>query len=182
LVEDTKDYYTQDYVTQHVWYLGEETYALPDEEDCDAPPCECDAGGSWEAGMPVGDPEVDPAEPGVIMLGNPSSGDRYRQEFLAEEAEDWGAVLRLNATVSIDFDDIEDCLMTREWTPIEPGEIEHKFYCPSADTGNPQPGGLMFIEELKGKTVYVEYVGSTFGFLPGEDDAAFPSSDLDCTL
>jgi hypothetical protein len=145
LVEDTKDYHTQDYVTQNVWYLGEETYALPDEDDCEAPPCECDAGGSWEAGLPVGDPEVEPAEAGVIMLGSPSQGDRYPQEFLADEAEDWGAVLRLNARVSIDFGDFENCLMTREWTPIEPGEIEHKFYCPSAATGNVYPGGLMYV-------------------------------------
>ena len=56
--------------------------------------------------------------------------------------------------------------MTREWTPLEPGEIEHKFYCPQ--DGNFGPG-LVFIEELKGKTVYVEYVGpGPFG-APGED-------------
>ena len=61
--------------------------------------------------------------------------------------------------------------MTREWTPLEPGEIEHKFYCPQAGNFGP---GLMFIEELKGKTVYVEYVGTDFTFdLPGDADDGF---------
>ena len=116
------------------------------------------------------------------MLGSPSSGDRYKQEYWEDEAEDWGAVLRLNAKVSIDYLDseFEDCLMTREWTPLEPGEIEHKFYCP--EDGNPGPG-LMFIEELKGKTVYVEYIGADFGApAPGEGDPSFPSLALDCTM
>ena len=36
------------------------------------------------------------------------------------------------------------------WTPLEPGEIEHKYYAPGV--------GLVFIEELKGKTVEVELV------------------------
>lgn len=200
LVEDTKDYHVQDNaVPGNVWYFGEETYALPDPEDCPFPPCSCDDGGSWEAGLPAGDPALPPAEPGIIMLGNPESGDRYRQELLEDEAEDWGAVLRLNARVAIDYMDseFEDCLMTKEWTPLEPGQIEHKFYCPGP--GNPN-AGLMFIEELKGKTVYVEYVGSDFGSLgiplplPGETDVvplgtdplpdpwgAFPSPALNCT-
>ena len=38
----------------------------------------------------------------------------------------------------------------KEWTPLAPGEIEHKYYAPGV--------GLVFIEELKGKTVMVELV------------------------
>jgi hypothetical protein len=189
LVEDTKDYHAQYIaVPGNVWYFGEETYSLLDEEECPFPPCTCDDSGSWEAGLPIGDPEVDPAEPGIIMLGDPQSGDRYQQEYLEDEAEDWGAVVRLNARVAIDYMDseFEECLMTREWTPLEPGHVEHKFYCPDA--------GLMFIEELKERTVYVEYVGPDFsslgiGPLPGESDVvplgipwgAFPSPALNCT-
>lgn len=163
LAEDTLDYYAMD--TDHnVWYFGEDTWSIDDESE---PPV-CTDDGAWEAG-------VDEAEPGTVMLGSPKSGNRYQQEYWEDEAEDWGAVLRLNAKVSIEFGDFEDCLMTREWTPLEPGEIEHKFYCPQ--DGNFGPG-LMFIEELKGKTVYVEYVGSDFDFdLPGdaEDGFEFPA-------
>ena len=38
----------------------------------------------------------------------------------------------------------------KEWTPLAPGEIVHKYYPPGV--------GLVFIEELKEKTVMVELV------------------------
>jgi hypothetical protein len=177
LVEDTHDYHAQEIASKRVWYFGEESWSADDEGDCTTE-------GSWEAGLPVGDPEVDPAEPGIIMLGDPTPGDRYQQEYLEDEAEDWGAVLRLNGKVSTDLDDYYDCLITKEWTPLEPGEVEHKFYCLSSDAGGANSNkGLVFIEELKGRTVYVEYIGSDFGAnspLPGENDATFPSTALDC--
>jgi len=166
LVEDTHDFVAQD-DDENIWYFGEDTWAAHDEE-------ECDSAGSWQAG-------TNEAVPGIVMLGSPKSGNRYQQEFLADQAEDWGAVLRLNAAVSIDFGEFEDCLAIREWTPLEPGQIEHKYYCPMQD--GLAPGGLTYIEELKEKTLHVEYVGSVFPFgaLPGEGDA-FPSSALDCDL
>ena len=71
--------------------------------------------------------------------------------------------------------------MTREWTPLEPGEVEHKFYCPEPDNLGP---GLVFIEELKGKTVYVEYIGPDFGITaPGAFDP-FPALETagSCTI
>jgi hypothetical protein len=160
LAEDTLDYYAMESVAQNIWYFGEDTWSIDEESEF------CTDDGAWLAGE-------DEAEAGIVMLGSPSSGDRYQQEYWEDEAEDWGAVLRLNAKVSIDYGDFEDCLMTREWTPLEPGEIEHKFYCP--EEGNPGPG-LMFIEELKGKTVYVEFIGEDFGddSAPGEG-LAFPA-------
>jgi len=180
LVEDTKDYYAQS-GSGIVYYFGEETYSLPDEGEGPA----CSSEGSWEAGV-VGE-AGNPAEPGIIMLAEPESGDRYQQEYLEDEAEDWGAVTQVGAKVDIDFGEYPDCVKTREWTPLEPGHVEHKFYCPF-EGENPGPAGLMFIEELKGKTVNVEYIGSDFGAigpLPGEDDVplpdTFPSDDMDCT-
>jgi hypothetical protein len=151
---------------QNIWYFGEDTWSIDEDTGL------CTEDGAWLAGE-------DDAEAGIVMLGSPSSGDRYKQEYWEDEAEDWGAVLRLNAKVSIEYGDFEGCLMTREWTPLEPGEVEHKFYCP--EDGNSGPG-LMFIEELKGKTVYVEYIGSNFdnGPAPGEGDLSFPASALGC--
>jgi hypothetical protein len=67
-----------------------------------------------------------------------------------DEAEDMGKVQRLNASVSIDYGDYKDCLKTKEWTPLDPGAIEHKFYAPGV--------GLVYIEELKEKTVRVELI------------------------
>jgi hypothetical protein len=122
--------------------MGEETVAYDDEGKCltDA--------GAWEAGE-------DDAEAGIVILGTPIKGLAYQQEYLEDEAEDMGKVLNLNVTVELEsFGPFTDCLKTKEWTPLERGHVEHKFYCPVG-------GGLMLINELHGKTVRVEYIGDS---------------------
>ncbi len=141
LMEETTDRYAQD-DDDNIWYMGEDTLAYDDEEDCLT-----DEGG-WEPG-------VDDAEAGIVVLGDPVEGLAYQQEFLEDEAEDMGKVLKLAVTVELEsFGPFTDCLKTKEWTPLERGHVEHKFYCPVG-------GGLMLINELHGKTVRVEYIGST---------------------
>jgi hypothetical protein len=44
-------------------------------------------------------------------------------------------------------------MKTKEWTPLERGAIEHKFYRSVGGVGE-----LVLIEQLKGKTVIVELV------------------------
>lgn len=63
------------------------------------------------------------------------------------ETEDWGKVLNFK------YEDDLICMKTKEWTPLEPGEVEHKFYCSDGNNGE-----LVLIEELKGKTVIVELI------------------------
>ena len=172
MAEDTLDYYAQD-VNGVLWYFGEDTWAWDDEAE------ECSDEGGWEAGSPENDPEIDPAQAGIVMLANPKSGDRYKQELLVDEAEDWGAVLRLNASVSIELGEFSDCLITKEWTPLEPGEIEHKYYCLTPASNGTGPG-LVFIEELKGKTLNVELINNLPGDFPGDSDVPFPSPELGC--
>ena len=147
LEEETLDWYAQDNAG-NIWYFGEDTLSYGDEEECP------DAGGSWQAGE-------DGAEAGVIMLAEPRVGDAYQQEFFEDEAEDRGKVLRLNATVAIEVGTFAGCLKTKEWSPLSPGSVEHKYYCPSG-------GGLMLVNELHGGTVRVEFIGST---LPAGDFA-----------
>jgi hypothetical protein len=65
-----------------------------------------------------------------------------------------------------------DCLHTKEYTPLSPGEVEHKFYCRLSQGGV----GLTLINELKGKTRRVEYVGT--GLPAGTYPSSFPTSDL----
>jgi hypothetical protein len=155
LTEDTEDYYSQD-IFGNIWYFGEATRALDPET------LECSSEGSWLAG---GAP-TPAAEPGIIMLARPRPGLRYRQELAEDVAEDMAAVLRVNASVSIAIGEFNRCLKTKEWTPLAPGEIEHKFYCFDAQ-GN--SAGLVLIEELKGKTVKVEFIGDSLpAAFPGE--------------
>jgi hypothetical protein len=140
LMEETIDRYAQDN-DGNIWYLGETTEAYDDEELC------LTEEGAWQAGD-------DDAEAGIVMLGNPIEGLGYQQEYLEDEAEDMGKVLELGVTVELEYleSTFVDCLKTKEWTPLERGHIEHKFYCPAA-------GGLMLINEKHGKTVRVEYIG-----------------------
>ena len=140
LIEDTKDWFAQD-VDGNVWYFGEATKSYDNGN--------VSTEGSWEAGADVaGIGEV--AKAGIVMLANPMPGLSYMQEYYKDVAEDMASVLRLNATVSIGFGDFDNCLKTKEWSPLEPGTIEHKYYAPGV--------GLVYVEELKGKTVRVELV------------------------
>jgi hypothetical protein len=112
VAEDTFDWYAQD--TQgNVWYLGEDTKEYADGE--------VSTEGSWEAG-------VDGAEAGVVVPGSPEVGQSYRQEHYAGEAEDAGEILSLDEWVEVPFGPFRDVLMTKDWTPLEPDVLEHKFY------------------------------------------------------
>jgi hypothetical protein len=112
VVEDTYDWYEQDR-DGNVWYLGEAT-----EEYADG---EVSTEGSWEAG-------ADGAEAGILLPGAPEVGQAYRQEYYAGEAEDEGAILSLDEWVEVPLGSFEDVLMTKDWTPLEPDVLEHKFY------------------------------------------------------
>ena len=114
LAEDTLDWFAQD-TAGNVWYFGEDTKEL------DANGNVISTEGSWQAG-------VNGAQPGVVMEADPRVGDTYQQEFSAGVAEDKATVLALNKTVNIPFGSFKDCLETEEFTPLEPGAIEHKFY------------------------------------------------------
>jgi hypothetical protein len=157
LAEETEDWFAQD-DAGNIWYLGEDTIAWDDEEDC------LSTGGAWEAGE-------DGAQAGVVILGSPRVGQSYQQEFYEGEAEDRAKVLRLGVPVSIEFGDYDGCMKTKEYTPLEPGGIEHKYYCRLSQGGL----GLMLIEELKGKTKIVEYVGTT---RPAGLPDDFPTAEL----
>ena len=127
--EVTYDWYAQD-GEQNIWYMGEHTF-------------DGDFGGSFVAGC-------DGAEAGIVILGDPRKGDFYNQEFYEDEAEDWGKVLTFKRAA----DDV--CMKTKEWTPLERGAIEHKFYCSDGDVG-----ALTQIREVSGgKTVIVNLVAS----------------------
>ncbi|MEZ5335741.1 MAG: hypothetical protein R2741_11130 [Methanolobus sp.] len=113
LVEDTFDWYANDN-EGNVWYFGE------DSKEYDDGKLESTAG-SWEAGF-------DGAEPGILMKADPQVGDVYQQEYYEGEAEDMAEVMSLEASVSVEYGSFDNCLQTKEWTPLEPGVEEHKYY------------------------------------------------------
>jgi hypothetical protein len=114
LIEDTRDYFAQN-SEGDVWYFGEDV-------DNYEGGVIVDHGGSWLAG-------VDSAQPGIIMEAHPKPGDTYWEEFYAGVAEDMAKVESLHKKVSVPFGDFEDCLRTRNVSPLEPGVVEYKYYC-----------------------------------------------------
>lgn len=115
LVEDTFDWYAQD-DRGNVWYFGEATKELGPSGNV------ISTEGSWEAG-------VDGAKPGIIMEAHPRVGDRYRQEFAPDVAEDMAQVLPLkDDDLCVRYGCFDDLLLTKEWTPLEPDVVEHKYY------------------------------------------------------
>lgn len=119
LTEDTKDWYAQD-KHGNVWYFGEESKEIVNGKIASTK-------GSWEAG-------VDGAKPGIVMKANPQEGDSYRQEYYKGEAEDMAQVIALGVKIKVKFGSFSDCLQTRDWSPLEPGNDEYKYYCP--EVGN----------------------------------------------
>lgn len=116
LEEDTRDWYAQD-DAGNVWYMGEtvDNYnpdgTLRDHE------------GSWEAG-------INNAKAGIIMLADLKQGTSYQQEFAPDIAEDKAKIEALGITVEVPFNTYENCLKTKEWSDLEKGTIEYKFYAP----------------------------------------------------
>lgn len=131
-IEDTTDWYAEDSLN-NVWYFGEIAQNFNEEgivENVD---------GSWTAG-------VEGAKPGIIMYANPGKhiGETYRQEFALGEAEDNAKVIEL-----VQFSALKQkypilgmlpnnlgiigstkILHTQDFTALEPGNIEDKYYAP----------------------------------------------------
>ena len=114
LEEKTLDYYTQ-HKNGDVWYFGEDTATLDESGKVTS------TDGTWHAG-------VDGAVPGVFMEADPVVGHSFRQEYLKGHAEDHFEVLDLSASVTVPYGTFHDALLTKEWTPLEPDVLDHKFY------------------------------------------------------
>ncbi len=91
--------------------------------------------GSWEAG-------VDGAKPGIIMPADPKVGQSYYQEYYPGEVMDMARVLSLDASVTVPYGSFDHALESREWTPLQPGFSEKKYYVAGVGPlGNPRDQG-----------------------------------------
>ena len=124
LIEDTFDWYAQD-DTGNVWYLGEQVTNYKYDEQGNF--VETTSGGSWEAG-------VNGAVAGVIMEANPRVGDRYYQEFHANDVLDQAAVLARGKTVTVPVGTFSNVLRTRDTSVMEPMGLKDKYFAPGLGT------------------------------------------------
>jgi hypothetical protein len=114
VLEETDDWFAQD-TAGNLWYLGEDTREYRDGAVSTA--------GSWEAG-------VGGAQPGILLPARPRPGMSYQQERFDGRAEDRAAVLGLGMRARVPYGFFDHLLITKEWTPLEPNVLEHKFYAP----------------------------------------------------
>ena len=114
LEERTSDYYSQD-AHGTVWYFGEDTAELDPNGKVTT------REGTWHSGR-------DGAKPGILMYAAPRVGQSARQEYLKGNAEDHFAVVATGRSVTVPFRRFGGVLLTKEWTPLEPGVLDHKYY------------------------------------------------------
>jgi hypothetical protein len=111
--EITDDAYAQD-AEGNVWYVGEATTKYEHGRPVSTE-------GSFEAG-------VDGARAGIAMPAHPKVGMRYRQEYRKGHAEDRAKIVSLNERVKVPLRRYRHTLMTLETNPLEPDDLEAKFY------------------------------------------------------
>jgi len=114
LEERTTDWYAQD-LRGNVWYFGEATAELDRSGHVTS------TEGSWLAGRHG-------ARAGIYMPARPHVGQTGRQEYYKGHAEDNFAVVSVNARVSVPYVSSTRAVLTKEWTPLEPGTLDHKYY------------------------------------------------------
>ena len=146
VVEQTNDWFAQD-LDGNVWYCGEisENFEEFDGDEVSGPEL-VDIDGSWKAGR-------DRAEPGILLPFAPQVGEFSRQEFAQTDAEDAIEILALDASeVAPGGSCSGTCLMTRDFSPLEPDVEENKFYA---------PGVGLIVEVKPGTTERVELIEFT---------------------
>jgi hypothetical protein len=159
VVEDTDDWFAQA-KNGDVYYCGEEVkdYEFFAGDDPEAPEL-VSIDGSFKAGR-------DGDKPGISVPGAPIPGAVYRQEYSAGNAEDAARVLSadydygedpdLDQLVPQDLAELlcsDDCLVTHEFSPTEPGAFGRKYYA---------PGIGFFLETGPAEGAVVQLVGCNF--------------------
>lgn len=143
VIEDTDDWYAHQSASSDIWYCGEIARDFETFEGDNPPNPELvSIEGSFKAGR-------DGDKPGILIRAAPKLGETYRQEFSLGNAEDVAQVLSTTYVFggetdnpeSLDYlvpedlantfcNDAVPCLVTREFTPIDPGVEERKYYAP----------------------------------------------------
>ncbi|HNP37154.1 MAG TPA: hypothetical protein PKK10_14995 [Woeseiaceae bacterium] len=155
LVEDTDDWFAIARADGAIWYCGEEVkdfeYFEGDEPSL---PELVAIDGSFKV-------ERDGDRAGIVFPGYPAVGETMRAEFSLGNAEDIVEVISTNYAYGQDeeLDELvpqelaellcnNNCVVVAEYTPIEPGVYERKYYAPGIGffTGtNPEEGEVVFL-------------------------------------
>jgi hypothetical protein len=116
LVEVSRNYFAISPRTKDVYYFGEDVDRYENGKVAGHE-------GSWRAGK-------NGAKFGLMMPGSPRIGDRYYQELAGDVARDRAEIVSLSETVPSRAGKSENCLETKETTPLKKDEVGYKFYAP----------------------------------------------------
>jgi hypothetical protein len=114
LAEHTTDWYAMDRDSA-VWYFGEATATLNRAGKVNG------TAGSWQSG-------IDGARAGIYMPGHPRVGQSASQEYYTGHAEDHFTILSFAARANTSAASSQRALLTKEFSPLEPGVLDHKLY------------------------------------------------------
>ena len=99
--------------------------------------------GSFKAGR-------DGDQPGILLPFSPQVGDAYRQEMSLGNAEDAAEVISITGSETAPAAScLNDCLVTRDFTPLDPEVEENKYYAPGV--------GLILETDEGDRTELVEF-------------------------
>ncbi len=151
-VEITDDWFAQD-IDGNVYYCGEVSRNYEDG-------VLVDLDGSFQSG-------VEFAKAGVLMMAMPELGLAHRQEFSLGEAEDIIQYVDLSGLPASENErfpcaDVDGCLMTYDFAPLEPDSSEYKYYIPGIGFVLAE---VMEDEELTGETEQLICVGDSLDVL-----------------
>ena len=124
LVEDTDDWFAQD-ANGNVWYCGEEVKDYETFDDDEPPLPELVSNdGSFKAGR-------DGDKGGMLLPYSPVVGEIIRLELSIGNAEDTLEILSIEGDETSPFADCNNqCLVTRDFSPLDPDVEENKYYAP----------------------------------------------------
>jgi hypothetical protein len=135
LIEVALDYFAQDR-EGNVWYFGEHVDNYENGKLINHD-------GQWFAGE-------NGNQPGIIMPAQPRISQTVQQELASGIAEDRATFLLIGEVVRVKAGAYTGCAKTRDFTPLEPGIEEFKWYC---------PGIGMVKEEGDGAELFLVSVG-----------------------
>jgi hypothetical protein len=113
-VEKTHDWYVQD-AKGNVWYYGEAT------AEYDIHGRVLNREGSWRSGRHG-------AKGGLFMPAHRRIGASYAQEHFPGTAEDHFTIAGFGIHVHVPAGRYTDSMLTLEYTPVEPGIVDAKYY------------------------------------------------------
>ena len=80
------------------------------------------------------------------------------------QAEDMAEVISLDESASVAYGDFDDLLVTEEWSPLEPGVVEYKYYAAGVGLVLEEP-----VRQGSGRTELIDIISTAPSYDTGID-------------